>query len=47
MRDEDVPNILEVAPNICQQETMSDEAIEVNRVLNEGRNNDWAKSMEP
>ena len=46
MRDEEVPNILEVAPNIDEEETMLDEGVEVNRMLNEGLNDDWAKSME-
>jgi hypothetical protein len=46
MKDEEVPNIHEVAPNIDEEETMLDEGVEVNRMLNEGLNDDWAKSME-
>jgi hypothetical protein len=46
MRDEEVPNIPEVAPNIDEEATMLDEGVEVNRMLNEGLNDDWAKSME-
>ena len=46
MRDEEVPNITEVAPNIDEYATMLDEGVEVHRILNEGLNDDWAKSME-
>jgi hypothetical protein len=46
MRDEEVPNIHEVAPNIDEEANMLDEGVEVNRMLNEGINDDWAKSME-
>jgi hypothetical protein len=46
MRDEEVPNIPEVAPNIYEEATMLDEGVEVNRMLNEGLNDDWSKSME-
>jgi hypothetical protein len=40
MRDEEVPNIHEVAPNIDEEETMLDEGVEVNKMLNEGLNDD-------
>jgi hypothetical protein len=46
MRDEEVPNITKVAPNIDEDATMLDEGVEFHRMLNDGLNNDWAKSME-
>ncbi len=36
----------EEAPNIDEYETMLDEGVGVHRMLNEGLNDDWAKSME-
>ena len=46
VRDEEATNIDEVAPNIDEEETMLDEGFEVDRMLNEGLNDDWAKSMD-
>jgi hypothetical protein len=46
VRDEEETNIDEVAPNIDEEEIMLDEGFEVDRMLNEGLNDDWAKSME-
>ena len=45
MRDEEVPNIPKVTSNIDEEETMLDEGVEVNRMLNEGLNYDLAKLM--
>ena len=46
MRDEEAPNIDEVAPNIDEDVRILDEGIEVDRMLNEGLNDDWNKLME-
>lgn len=46
MRDEEATNIDEVAPNIDEEATMLDEGFEVDRMLNEGLNDDWDKLME-
>ena len=43
MRDEEVPNIIEVAPNIDEDATMLYEGVEVHRMLNEGLDDVWAK----
>ena len=44
--DEETPNIDEVAPNIDEDVRILDEGIEVDRMLNEGLNDDWNKLME-
>ena len=46
MRDEEVPNLTEVATHIDEDAKILDEGVEVHRMLNESLNNDWAKSME-
>ena len=46
VREEEEPNIDEEAWNIDEEETMLDEGFEVDRMLNEGVDDGWSKSME-